>query len=238
MSARFVRAPVGVRRRWNTAAVDDRDQQTKRADKIRGLLAKANNDGATPAEAESYTEAALRLMAKWNIAHRDLREHSVIEERSLDFTMFGRAQYGVARLAVMVARVFGCTGLRRELGDGNVGRVVLFGRAAALDDAEMLIHHLVPQLMRDVARDKPRSRKSYAVAWADRVAGRLVELQEVVYSESNALVPTTTDADRAMTERYSVVASPRFRADSASFHQGRAAGTDADLDQVRLDAAG
>lgn len=214
----------------------DHHDRDRRAEKIRALLAKANDDAATPAEAESYTAMAMRLMAKWDIAERDLRDHTPIEERSLDFTMFGRAQAGVARLAIRVARVFGCTGLLRHLGDGRPGRVVLFGRAGALDDAEMMIAHLVPQLMRDVARDRPRSRKSYAIAWADRVAGRLLELQEVVYAESHALVPTTIDAEVAMHERYHLGAAPGFRPDGASSASGRLAAGSADLAQTRLPA--
>jgi hypothetical protein len=168
-----------------------RDRE-KFVDRVRKLLAKACDKAATEAEREAFEAKALQLMAEHEIADRDLREASPIQRFRLPVSE-GNATRGVAYLIHRLAAMNGAYSLWYQQ-----GRVVhLYCTAAQHEAVRLLLDHLLPQLRHDMARDKPRSRKTYALAWAIRVAGRLSESQAVAYAEiGSALVPTSYAAER------------------------------------------
>ena len=54
---------------------------------------------------------------------------------------------------------------------------------------------LLPQMMADVARDKPRSRLSYTRGWAARVGARLQEVKRDTYEATGLEVVHVADPD-------------------------------------------
>lgn len=211
---------------------DQAEKRAKVVERVRAMLAKAASS-EHDAEAATFEEHALRLMAHWEIEERELRDAQPHDAYEIPCGHFGNAQAGAVLLLAGVARLFGGYAVRLSTGSRKHS-VQLMCTPSQYEMAEAMADHLLPQLMGDINRDRPRSRRDYSLGWANRVLERLNEAQERVYSESNALVPTTEAAARAYRERFGPVRrAPTLRVgrDAAV---GAAAGDEVDLRQRQL----
>ncbi|MEM8923153.1 MAG: DUF2786 domain-containing protein [Actinomycetota bacterium] len=216
-----------------TAAGDAK--RTKVVEKVRALLAKAAST-EHEAEAEAFEEHALRLMADYEIAERELRDVAPHDAHEIDCSHFGRAQTAAVLLCAEVAAMFGGYGVK--LSQDRRFRALLMCTPSQLELALPLIDHLLVQLMADLNRDRPRSRRDYSLGWAHRVVTRLEAAQERIYSEAKALVPTTDAAEAAFIERYGQARRARRQTVGPEYAVGQEAGEEADLRQHRLGGAG
>jgi hypothetical protein len=209
-----------------------REKRVKVVERVRAMLAKAASTDHE-AEAATFEEHALRLMAAWEIEERELRDAQPHGSYDVPCGHFGNAQTGAVLLVAGVARLFG--GFAVRLSDGHRRHTVrLTCTPTQFELAGALIDHLLPQLMADVNRDRPRSRRDYSVGWTQRVLERLTEAQARVYTESNALVPTTEAAERAYREQHGSVRRARTLRVGLDAVAGAEAGERVDLDQHRL----
>lgn len=202
----------------------------KAVDLVRKMLAKASDPAASPAEAEAFEAKALEIMHRHAIEERELRDTSPHVKREVPIPT-GHARLGYVKLLHGLANQSGVF----SLWYGYQGKVHLYGTEPAIDDTLLIFDHLMPQLLADLAADKPRSRKSYAAAWAGRVLARLRDAQARTYEASTALVPTTHQAERFAKEqgiRWSN--GPKFHPDYADASAGRDAGDRATLAQKAL----
>lgn len=200
--------------------------------RVNGLLAKANSSEHR-AERESYEAKAQQLMTRYQIESSEFEETGPIEQRMVIIAGWGNATRGVVSLHQCVAALNRCTGA------GNTGRgegyVYLFGRPTDLDLTLTLVNYLLPQLRMAMVADKPRSRMSYALGFAHTVYSRLFEAQATAAAETNALVPTNTDASEAMYSELNVKRAPRTPVHGDDLSSGETAAANADLGQIRVD---
>lgn len=205
----------------------------KNVERIRGLLAKAASS-EFDAEREAFEAKAMALMAEHEIAERDLREPSSIDQSMIDLTSFGRAGKGAACLAAWIAELLGGYAVLVSFRDGKSGRVQVYCTSSQRDRLDLLLDHLLPQLRAALTKDKPRSRMSYSLAWAVAVLGRLRESHEAAYADQGALVPTNAEAKAAYQAEHGAPGSMSLRVEAASADAGTAAGHEADLGYDRL----
>lgn len=207
------------------------DKRTKAVERVRAMLAKAASTNHR-AEAEAFEEHALRLMAAYEIEERELRDAEPHDAHDVPCGHFGNAQYGAVLLCVNAAGLFGAYGVLVRQNRKYSARLMC--TPSQFDMTMALIDHLLAQMMRDLNRDRPRSRKDYALGWVDRVLDRLNQAQARVYSESTALVPTTEAAESAYLELYGQPGKARRQYVGANYVEGQGAGEEADLNQQRL----
>lgn len=215
------------------------DRRTKMVERVRSLLAKAASSEFT-SEAEAFEEKALSIMAEYEIAERELIDvRSVLDRTIIDLSHFKNGAWGamelVGRLHTLFGGAYGVLQYTDDLTGKRVYQAHVWSTPAAHEQAMLLAEHLLPQLRADMSRDKPRSRKTYSIAWAFRVHDRLSEAQERVYSRSQALVPTTDAAD-AERDKHCRDREHSFRPDLLSGLAGDRAGSEADLNQQRITA--
>lgn len=209
------------------------DTQQRQIDRVRSLLAKAASS-EFEAESEAFEAKALALMAEHEIAERDLREPSSFGEDLIDLTSFGRAGKGAACLAAWLTDLFGGYAVLVSQRDRKTGRVLITSTPSQRERIDAMLDHLLPQLRAALTRDRPRSRMSYSVAWADRVMERLRVTHEAAYEQRGALIPTNHEAKAAFTAQHGRARSSGVRIDAESAAAGTAAGDVADLGFDRL----
>ncbi len=211
------------------------EKREKMVERVRHFFAKAASTDF-PEEAEAFESRALRLMAEYEIAERELRDAGDYQSDIIDLTHFGRGGKGAAALACWLADGFGAYGVLWSVGDGKAGRVKITGTPSQLEQLNLLLDHLLPQLRADLTRDKPRSRMSYSLGWAQRVSERVKAAQVQVYSDCQALVPTNTEAQRAYEEENGRARSSRADVSMFDTIAGKTAGNNADINQARITA--
>lgn len=209
----------------------DDDKRAKVVERVRAMLAKAASTNHE-AEAEAFEEHALRLMADYEIGERELRDVSPHEPHDIDCGHFGHAQHAAVVLCAGVAELFGGFGVMVKRQRKYAARLMC--TPSQLDLAMPLIDHLLAQMMNDLNRDRPRSRKDYSLGWVERVTNRLAEAQERVYVDAKALVPTVDAARNAYLEAYGNPARGRKHYVGQNYFDGQVAGDEADLNQQRL----
>jgi hypothetical protein len=157
------------------------DQQLSR---IRALLAKAEDDAATPAEAEAYTAKAVELMAKYGVDRAMLADSDPTSDVPGDrvITMTGSYALDKQHLCSQVAMALGCkTVLRKRYPSGvKTLSVHLFGYGADLERAEMLFTSLLLQSANALAAERvpfghnaAAYRRSWLAGYTATVANRL-----------------------------------------------------------------
>ncbi len=206
----------------------DEASRRARADKVRALLAKAastTHDG----EREAFEAKALELMVKWELAERDLAEGSPLASFTYSVEHMGNARQPSAFFVANLLELFGGYAAYWP-GDRTVRG---FGSRSINADVAALADHLLDQLMADIVRDRPRSRKDYGYGWVTRVQRRLREAHEVIYSQSNALVPTNAEARESFIEAFGGGRTVSHRAGTDAL-TGDARGSMADLGQQRV----
>ena len=206
----------------------DTAARTKMIDRVRALFTKAASTEYGP-EAEAFEAKALALMVEWEIAERDIADAGHGPERhNYDTSTFGNAQWGASALVQWLAPVFGCHAVASSAGNRKL-HTICYGTPSNVARLDTVLDHLFPQLRADIIRDRPRSRKSYAIGWADRVASRFREVIEVAYSESTALVPTNDAARQAMADDGLRTGTTGHDVNPRDVAAGERAGSDADL---------
>jgi Protein of unknown function (DUF2786) len=168
-------------------------------DRVRKLLAKAEDEGCTPAEAEALTAKAAELMARYGIDRALLGALHPETDRPADRKFgFDRPWADVkAHLLAAVATALRCQCVQTQTADGI--RLHVFGYASDLERAEILYTSLLVQMARALAREPVPAAGNSAKAW--RRSWMLGYCSAVVArvraAEEAAVASAAPDADEA-----------------------------------------
>jgi hypothetical protein len=161
--------------------------QTDLLDRVRKLLAKAEDEGCTPEEAEALTAKAADLMARYGIDRALLGALRPETDRPADRKFHFEAPWAdvKAHLLAALATALRCQCVQTQTEDGP--RLHVFGYSSDLERAEILFTSLLVQMARALAQQ--------AAAAADGAASAALVL-----------------ADRSLTVRLQVSAAyPRLK---------------------------
>lgn len=229
-------------------------------DRVRKLLAKAESEGVTPAEAEALTVKAAELMARYGIDRARLGALRPETDRPGDrvFDLDNPWSGVKAHLLGGLAMALRCQCVllrRREPGS----RVHVFGYASDLERADILFTSLLVQMARALAlQPAPPARvkawrRSWMLGYCTAVVARVNEAEAGAAARAEAgrerdPGPSTALvlADRALTvRRQAEQAYPRTRAtrvtySGGGYRDGYAEGRKADIGgaKIRSRAAG
>jgi hypothetical protein len=171
--------------------------QTDLLDRVRKLLAKAEDEGCTPAEAEALTAKAAELMARYGIDRALLGAIRPETDRPANRKFgFERPWADVkAHLLAAVATALRCQCVQTQTAEGP--RLHVFGYASDLERAEILYTSLLVQMARALAREPVPAAGNSAKAW--RRSWMLGYCSAVVAriraAEEAAVAAAATDAD-------------------------------------------
>lgn len=213
--------------------------------KVRGLLAMAENPAATEAEAQAFSEKAEELIGRYAIdtALLEAKEHKG-KPTSRRYNMPTPYPKPKTSLLTGIARAYGCQVIRTHR-DG--GGLVVFGYQSDLDVIDVLYTSLLLQALHGMQQQylSDRSfRTSYWYGFAAKVSQRLKERQEALVAEvvresddpiaaSTALVlaDRSKEVDSAVAEMFPRLrTSAPGRATSASgWSAGQTVGANANL---------
>src|SRR5580693_9716111 len=134
-------------------------------DRVRKLLAKAEDEGCTPAEAEALTAKAAELMARYGIDRALLGALHPETDRPADRRFgFERPWADVkAHLLAAVATALRCQCVQTQTAEGT--RLHIFGYASDLERAEILYTSLLVQMARALVREPVPAAGNSAKAW-------------------------------------------------------------------------
>jgi Protein of unknown function (DUF2786) len=139
--------------------------QTDLLDRVRKLLAKAEDEGCTPNEAEALTAKAAELMARYGIDRALLGAARPETDRPANRKFgFDRPWADVkAHLLAAVATALRCQCVQTQTAEGT--RLHIFGYASDLERAEILYTSLLVQMARAMAREPVPAAGNSAKAW-------------------------------------------------------------------------
>jgi hypothetical protein len=233
--------------------------ETALLDKVRKLLAKAEDDACTPAEAEAFTAKAAELIAKYGIDAALLADARPGSDRVGDRTVTFDPPFALdkAGLLATVAVALRCGVVRRtEAGPDGRRRfaVHLFGFGADLERVDLLCTSLLVQAVHaltgepvPVGESAAAYRRSWYAGYTLAIGRRLRSAEETA-----AAAPVSHDgrcvalvlADRSAAVDAAVrVAYPRTRPgrgrslSGSGARSGYSAGQRADLGDARVGAA-
>ena len=134
-------------------------------DRVRKLLAKAEDDGCTPAEAEALTAKAAELMARYGIDRALLGAMRPETDRPADRRFgFERPWADVkAHLLAALATALRCQCVQTATGNGP--RLHVFGYSSDLERAEILYTSVLVQMARALAKEPVPAYGNSAKAW-------------------------------------------------------------------------
>ena len=134
-------------------------------DRVRKLLAKAEDEGCTPSEAEALTAKAAELMARYGIDRALLGALHPETDRPADRRFaFERPWADVkAHLLAAVATALRCQWVQTQTAEGS--RLHVFGYSSDLERAEILYTSLLVQMARALAREPVPAAGNSAKAW-------------------------------------------------------------------------
>lgn len=227
-------------------------------EKIRKLLAKAEDDACTPAEAEAFTAKATELIAKYGIDAALLAEATPGSDRVGDRVILIDAPYARDKLSLLafVAYPLRCKVIERPIVGGM--RAHLFGFGADLDRVELLYTSLLVQAAHALAATRvpwgehPAAyRRSWYHGYGAMVGSRLYQAEARAQANAEADQPASTEnagrsvalvlADRgglvqmAMAAAYpDVKTAAKRRLSGSGRDDGIAAGRRADLGGPRV----
>ncbi len=224
-------------------------------DKVRKLLAKAEDPACTPAEAEAFTGKAAELIAKYGVDAALLAESDPARDPVGDRVIEIPAPYATEKCALLseVAAELRCRAVRR-LRRGYAGKefsMHLFGHAADLERAEVLFTSLLVQASYALAAQVippyehvAAYRRSWLIGFARAIGQRLRTAEERAAQAATAttgrsvalvLADRTGEVDRRVAEAYPnlTFAAPR-RLGGGGMRAGFTAGQRADLGGVRI----
>jgi hypothetical protein len=203
--------------------------QTDLLDRVRKLLAKAEDDGVTPHEAEALTAKAAELMARYGIDRALLGARRPETDRPSDrvFDLDNPWAAVKAHLLAGLASALRCQCIllnRREPGN----RVHVFGYMSDLERADILFTSLLVQMAKALAAQPVPAfgggakawRRSWMLGYASAVVARVRAAEEAAAASAQASSSGGSSrpsaalvlADRALTvRRQAEQAYPRTR---------------------------
>ncbi|MGF7236258.1 MAG: DUF2786 domain-containing protein [Frankia sp.] len=158
-------------------------------DRIRKLLAKAEDPAVTPAEADAYNAKVADLIARYGVDRALLSADRPGSDPAGDTIIALDPPYARDKAGLLwaVASAFGCRAVRREstlAGRRTLG-LHLFGMASDLERTELLYTSLLVQAAHGLAVGRPRPgedvrayRRSWYAGFAGAVHRRLSEAEE------------------------------------------------------------
>jgi hypothetical protein len=225
-------------------------------EKVRKLLAKAEDPGCTPAEAEALTDKAAQLIAKYGVDRALLAAARPEFDPVADRVVEVLAPYALDKSGLLgtIAAALRCRSVRRERWDGDKRSysVHLFGFSSDLERVELLFTSLLVQAAYGLAAapvpewESPAAfRRSWLAGFTFAVGSRISAAEKRAASQvapanggpSLALVLADRGhrVERRLTEAYPRLrsAGPR-RLRGSGIDRGYAAGQRADLGGSRL----
>jgi hypothetical protein len=223
-------------------------------DRVRKLLAKAEGEGVTPAEAQALTAKAAELMAKYGIdrallaAARPETDAPASRMVVLD-NPWNRVK---AHLLCGLGAALRCQCVLLTARDGL--RVHMFGYASDLERADVLYTSVLIQMSHGLAlapvpdRVSPRAwRRSWLLGFASAVIGRVKDAEQAAASQAGP-APAAGGASRAalvladrslvirdaMRREYPVTRQARTTYSGTGYGAGYARGQRADLGTPRV----
>jgi hypothetical protein len=142
---------------------------TTMLDRIRKLLAQAEDDAVTTAEAEAFTAKAAELMARYGIDRALLADRQPGTDQPADRVItIGNPWAAVqAHLLCGIGAAMRCRCILLQAASG--ARVHVFGYASDLERAELLYTSLLIQMSHGLARtavpDRTRSARAWRRSW-------------------------------------------------------------------------
>jgi len=134
-------------------------------DRVRKLLAKAEDEGCTPEEAEALTAKAAELMARYGIDRALLGALRPETDRPADRKFRFEAPWAdvKAHLLAALATALRCQCVQTQTEDGP--RLHVFGYSSDLERAEILFTSLLVQMARALAKQVVPAYGNSAKAW-------------------------------------------------------------------------
>jgi len=226
-------------------------------EKIRKLLAKAEDPGCTPAEAAALNDKAAELIAKYGVDHALLAAAEPERDPVGDRVVAVPPPYALDKIGLLatIAGALRCRSVKRGLLDGRraTPAVHLFGCASDLERVELLFTSLLVQAAYGMAatpvppRESPAAfRRSWLAGFTYAVGERLRQAEQRATQHADA-APTSGPSvalvladrwdrvDQRLSEVYPGLrrASPRRLRGSGGRH-GYAAGQQVDLGGTRV----
>ncbi len=230
-----------------------------RLDRVRKLLAKAEDPAVTEAEAELYTKKAAELVARYGIDQAMLADsgQSADEIGTLKVSIDNPYSQEKAHLLTCVAYPLRCRTVLHRLRPQVIEAVTVFGFGSDLGRVELLFTSLLLQAGTQLTRVRPRegifgreSLTAYRRTWLHGFAGAVYDrLRETEEDAARAYVPATPggrSAELVVQDRTAVVerafddefgnlqSSAKRRLSGTGYRDGHAAGTRANLDPTAL----
>ena len=197
-------------------------------DRVRKLLAKAEDEGCTPEEAEALTAKAAELMARYGIDRALLGALRPETDRPADRKFRFEAPWAdvKAHLLAALATALRCQCVQTQTEDGP--RLHVFGYSSDLERAEILFTSLLVQMARALAKQVVPAygnsakawRRSWMLGYCAAVVARVRAAEEEAVAAAGADDPAADAgssaavvlADRSLTVRLQVSAAyPRLK---------------------------
>jgi len=197
-------------------------------DRVRKLLAKAEDEGCTPEEAEALTAKAAELMARYGIDRALLGALRPETDRPADRKFRFEAPWAdvKAHLLAALATALRCQCVQTQTEDGP--RLHVFGYSSDLERAEILFTSLLVQMARALAKQAVPAygnsakawRRSWMLGYCAAVVARVRAAEEEAVAAAGADDPAADAgssaavvlADRSLTVRLQVSAAyPRLK---------------------------
>jgi hypothetical protein len=225
-------------------------------DRVRKLLAKAEDPACTPEEAAALNDKAAELIAKYGVDRALLAASAPESDPVGDRVVAVPAPYALDKTALLatVARAMRCRTVRRkEFGPGgSFYDMHLFGFASDLERTELLYTSLLVQAAYGMAaahvpewESVAAFRRSWLAGFTDAVGRRLSEAERRAAAAASAdgssvalvLADRGLLVDRRVADAYPLLrSSPPRRLMGSGHAGGYAAGQRADLGTVRVGA--
>ena len=203
--------------------------QTDLLDRVRKLLAKAEDEGCTPEEAEALTAKAAELMARYGIDRALLGALRPETDRPADRKFRFEAPWAdvKAHLLAALATALRCQCVQTQTEDGP--RLHVFGYSSDLERAEILFTSLLVQMARALAKQAVPAygnsakawRRSWMLGYCAAVGARVRAAEEEAVAAAGGADDPAADtgssaavvlADRSLTVRLQVSAAyPRLK---------------------------
>lgn len=227
-------------------------------DRVRKLLAKAEDEGAAPAEAEALTAKAAELMARYGIDRALLGAVRPETDRPADRVFSLDNPWGDVKrhLLAGLATALRCQCVQARTESGT--RLHVFGYRSDLDRADILFTSLLVQMARALARQAVPAagtgarawRRSWMLGFCSAVVARVRAAEEAAVASAAASGPDGAGAggqraelvlaDRSLVVRQRVAAAyPRLRRTRVTYSgngygDGYRAGQRADIGGSKL----
>ena len=230
-------------------------------DRVRKLLAKAEDEGCTPAEAEALTAKAAEIMARYGIDRARLGALRPGSDKPADLVFDLDNPWGTVK-SHLLAGLAGamrcqCILLAARRDKPGATRLHVFGYASDIERADMLFTSLLVQMQRGLAQQAVPAAASSAKAWrrswmlgfASAVVARVREAEQRAAQASDAERESAGEggmstalvlADRSLAVRQRAQqAYPRTRMTRLTYSgngygSGHAAGQRADIGGAKL----